>query len=79
MAHQVWSYDLRQESIEEIKEVFGTRICADEAFWEARSNALYATLIHINATVSIPPIQIRKRDRRGWVSLSKHQPLFYVA
>ncbi|WP_439681817.1 hypothetical protein [Embleya sp. MST-111070] len=44
-------------------------ICADEAFWQAREDKQYATLIGISEVRRLTPIRISKNDRRGWLVL----------
>lgn len=44
-------------------------ICADEAFWRAREDKQYATLIGISEVRLLTPIRISKSDRRGWLVL----------
>ncbi|MYS87906.1 hypothetical protein [Embleya scabrispora] len=44
-------------------------ICADEAFWQARENKQYATLIGISEVRHLTPIRISKNDRRRWLVL----------
>ena len=73
LAHRIWSYDLKTVSLGEIKERFGTGICGDDLYWDSRTDALYATLIELDATLSIPAARCNKRDRRGWVSLRSHE------
>ena len=44
--------------------------CAeDPAFWEAREDASFETLMRIKHVQAINPIKFDKRDRRGWVVL----------
>ena len=76
LARRTWCYDLTAETIERIKIQFGPGICADEAFWASRADALYATLIELDAMVRIAPVRWDKRDRRGWVSLRSRQLTF---
>lgn len=73
LAKHVWCYDLAFEPIDRIRDRFGADICANEAFWSSRSDALYATLIEIDAPTEIDPMNSNKRDRRGWVTLRNWQ------
>lgn len=41
-----------------------------ESFWTDRENARYASLVRLGDVRPITPIQVAKRDRRGWVVLS---------
>ena len=79
LARRIWYYDLKTEPIGRIKERFGAGICADDAFWTSLTDALYATLIELDATVPIAPVRCAKRDRRGWVSLRSRQLPFDFA
>jgi hypothetical protein len=76
LARRTWYYDLVSEPIQRIRDRFGSAIHADNAFWTSRARALYATLIELDETVTIPPVQCDKRDRRGWVSLRSRQLTF---
>jgi hypothetical protein len=48
---------------------FASALCADEAFWEQRRDARFATLMSLGAVTSIAPVLVDKHDRRGWVVL----------
>lgn len=76
LARRIWSYDLGSESIDSIRYRFGAGICAGDEFWSSRADALYATLIELDAPASIAPVNCDKRDRRGWVSLRSRQMSF---
>lgn len=76
LARRIWSYDLGTEPIDRIRHRFGASIRADDEFWSSRADALYATLIEIDAPTSIAPVICDKRDRRGWVSLRSRQMVF---
>jgi hypothetical protein len=73
LARRTWCYDLATEPIERIRARFGAGICADDAFWTSRADALYATIIELDAPTSIAPVSCDKRDRRGWVPLRSRQ------
>jgi len=79
LAKRTWFYDLVTEPIGRIRERFGGGICADDAFWSACADALYATVIELDATASLAPVRCDKRDRRGWVSLRSRQRAFTFA
>jgi dephospho-CoA kinase len=66
----VWDYRLTPTTWAEIKQLFGPAICAQEGFWEERSEASYATLMTVADARELPAIHVAKRDRRGWVVLS---------
>ena len=79
LARRAWCYDLSVEPIGRVRDRFGGDICADDAFWTARADALYATLIELDATAPLDSIRCDKRDRRGWVSLRARQLAFSFA
>lgn len=65
-----WFYQLDPESWKEIKSEFAEALCVqDPIFWEERQTAYYATLMRLGGIRSIEPIEVEKRDRRGWVVL----------
>ncbi len=70
----VWDYRLTPTTWAEIKQQFGPAICAQEGFWEERSEAAYATLMTVADAHELPAIHVPKRDRRGWVVLSDSAP-----
>ena len=76
LAKRIWYYDLIAEPIERIKNHFGAKMCANDAYWVAHANALYATLIELEATAPIMPLRCDKQDRRGWVPLRSRQIRF---
>jgi hypothetical protein len=47
-------------------------ICADEQFWEERSAKRFATLMGVSDVQQLPPVNIPKRDMRGWVVLRRN-------
>src|SRR5215212_382501 len=62
-------YELEENSWQEIR-TFAREICAENpAFWEAREDASFATLMHIKQVQAIDSVPFYKRDRRGWVVL----------
>ena len=67
-----WFYQLDDNAWNIIKREFATALCAqDPEFWNARKSASYATLIRVFNVISIRPVFIEKRDRRGWVLLQE--------
>jgi hypothetical protein len=69
---EVLHLDISTFSLEKIAERYGAAIApADETFWVDRVNARYATLMTMVDAVSISPLSINKRDRRGWVVLNQ--------
>lgn len=55
--------------------VFDNEICADDAFWEARREARYATLAWVEGLRTLYPIEVEKApgDRRPWIILRGKQ------
>ncbi len=76
LARRSWCYDLASEPIERIRLRFGASIAAADDFWATREDALYATLIELDAPTAIDPVSCDKRDRRGWVALRSRQMTF---
>jgi hypothetical protein len=71
---KVWFYRLDSEAFAFIKNKFGKLICAvDDSFWTERECKTVATLMLIKNVMPISGIQIKKRDRRGWVILQPKQ------
>jgi hypothetical protein len=66
---KVWFYRLESGSLDQIKHKFGKAICpAVTSFWKDRKDAAYATLMLIGHVTPVRNIEIKKRDRRGWVT-----------
>lgn len=76
LARRIWCYDLGIEPLDRIRHRFGAGIRGDNEFWSSRADALYATLIELDAPTTIAPVNCDKRDRRGWVSLRSRQLAF---
>jgi hypothetical protein len=68
---RTWFFDLRTVPLREIRERFEDALCADTEFWKVRAHAEYATLMGVKAVRPLPPLSCPKRDRRGWVILTK--------
>lgn len=65
---QVWYYRLNPGSLDSIRERFGTAICpANGTFWEERKQASVATLMMVGNVAEVEEVEVKKRDRRGWV------------
>lgn len=73
LAKQVWFYNLQLDSLDAIRDKFADRICGDAAFWEARRESTYVTLIALDEIAAIEPVKYNKQDRRGWVPLRPRQ------
>lgn len=66
----VHTYVLDPVAWREIRERFSAAMCAeDQAFWEHRRDARFATLMQIAECTAIGPVSVAKKDRRGWVVL----------
>lgn len=74
IVNRVWFYQLDADSWHEIRDRFTVALRAeDPSFWEQRNSAQFATLMRISEVQVLPPIEVPKRDRRGWVVLrSRH-------
>lgn len=59
-----------------MRELYGKDIGADEAFWSSKSASKYGTIVGLSNTISIEPVDVRKSDRRGWVSYYAPQMSF---
>jgi hypothetical protein len=73
LAKRAWFYGLMHEPLDRIRARFGGMICGDDAFWEGRRDASYATVIELAETIAIDAFPCTKRDRRGWVALRSPQ------
>lgn len=67
----VISYDIGPGDLQEIKDGYGAALCVDRNFWRQKSGARFATLMKIKMPVSFEPVTVEKKDRRGWVVLSR--------
>lgn len=70
-----WYFDLRETSIDRVRDRFSSEICADDDFWHARRDAEFATLLKVRSVRELAPLHCPKRDRRGWVVLSPRPQL----
>lgn len=74
VVQKVWFYRLEPGSLNQIKRKFGKAICPEaDSFWKERKDAAYATLMLIGHVTSVENIEIKKRDRRGWVTFENPQ------
>jgi hypothetical protein len=59
-----------------IRRQFGAAICADGAsFWDEKKSASVATLMLVSDVAKIEDVEVRKRDRRGWVVFKRSNDL----
>jgi len=71
---KVWFYRLDTGALKFIKERFGKLICpVDGQFWSERESKSVATLMLIKNVATVSGIEIKKRDRRGWVTLESER------
>lgn len=63
--------ELNEERIAAIRDEYGDRIHADEAFWRAKGSARYATLMFIRQAVAEAPFRVAKRDRSAFKSVER--------
>jgi ASC-1-like (ASCH) protein len=69
---EVWFYKLDPNALKFIKQNFGELICpADGSFWREREDKSVATLMKVKNVMPITGVQIKKRDRRGWVTFNE--------
>ncbi|HEY8886212.1 MAG TPA: hypothetical protein VIM31_01790 [Candidatus Microsaccharimonas sp.] len=66
-------FDLTEYPIELIKEEYTDAICVDETFWNEKRDKRYATLLGISKVCQLTPVEIPKKDRRAWVTISLHE------
>ena len=68
-ATAVWFYELTPTTLNAIKRKFEKNIQPEEpnSFWKTRTKCKVATLIKISDVTTIPHLEIKKKDRRGWV------------
>lgn len=77
IVRKVWFHQLNSDKLELIRNCFATALRADDSsFWEKHRSARFATLMRIAEVYRLPPIQVPKRDRRGWVVLRSRQQQF---
>ena len=66
-----WFYKINRDVLTEIRHNFAAQICpAESGFWSERAASSYATLISLVDVVRVPEFRIKKRDRRGWVTIA---------
>lgn len=76
----VWHHTLTPERLTQLRDLFGHGLCAEEdTFWNEKKQARYATLMEVVAPIRISPINIDKRDRRGWVNLNGNRSASQLA
>lgn len=71
VAGAVECIELSQEKLRHLNADYSDAICADDRFWEAQEHKQYVTLVEITRVAPVVNVQIKKRDRRGWVVLPR--------
>lgn len=66
---EVLFFDLKETSIEKIKEKYNKDLCLDDSFWENKKACRFATLIFIDQLVKIKPFSINKKGMQTWIVL----------
>lgn len=61
--------ELGSQGVAGVRDEFNDRIQADAAFWEAKEDARFASLIRVAKVRELPHFTVDKRDMRGWVVL----------
>jgi hypothetical protein len=65
-------FELDASTREQIRSRYSVPLCAENAaFWEVRAQFRYATLMQLTDVRRLTPYACGKRDRRGWVVLSR--------
>lgn len=76
VVRRVWFYKLDDRTWSDIRDGFSRALRAeDPSFWERRKAAQFATLMRISEVQVLPPIEVHKHDRRGWVVLRSQRQL----
>ncbi|MDP2301913.1 MAG: hypothetical protein Q8N03_05770 [Ignavibacteria bacterium] len=67
-------------SFDDLKQEYSELLCIeDPLFWETKRLASYMTIMKLSKFQKISPIDIVKRDRRGWVVLKPELEQFKLA
>lgn len=61
--------ELSPDSMAQIRQAYGQALCVDDAFWQAKAECSFATLISIGHLFVFPPFSLAFRNRRSWVDL----------
>jgi hypothetical protein len=71
-AGTVRSYQLTPDRVTELRHRYAAQICApDDEFWARRADCVYATLVDVTCVRVLPELAFPKKDRRGWVQLTR--------
>jgi hypothetical protein len=64
-------YELDPETWVHLRDEFSGPLCAEnDSFWHQRARARYGSLLRVADPMRTRPLNINKRDRRGWVRLA---------
>jgi len=77
-AGTVRSYHLNPARVVQLRDQYAAQICArDNQFWADRADCAYATLVDVTHVRLLAAQAFPKKDRRGWVQLtrSSHQEM----
>ena len=61
--------ELSPDSMAQIRQAYGQALCVDDAFWQAKAECSFATLISIGHLFVFPPFSLSFQNRRSWVDL----------
>lgn len=71
-AGTVRSYHLTPARFAQLRDQYAAQICADDnQFWADRADCAYATLVDVIHVRLLPAWAFPKKDRRGWVQLTR--------
>lgn len=66
---EVKFYNLKDVSINEIRDKYYKELCVDEEFWFTKKNSNYATLIIIDKLYKLEKFHINKKGMQTWIKL----------
>lgn len=69
VASSIEYVQLSEHEMSRLQREYSGAICADDDFWQERAEKRYATLIGVEDVRELTPINVTKRDMRGWVVL----------
>lgn len=64
---EVLFFNLKETSINEIKNKYGKELCVEEGFWNSKKDSNYATLIVIDKIIKLKPFHINKKGMQTWI------------
>lgn len=64
---EVFSFNLRETSLDEIRRKYEKELCVSEQFWESKRDSNYATLMTIENLTMLTPFSIDKRGMQTWI------------